>query len=221
MFRETANVFRPSIPHGSPRGSYETTPDEVPGKLHENLSSFKLEAETREAHLINEGSVWPMHLVSNEGREESQNEEHISFSNNTCVLRSDNVVLRDNENENKIKVDDDVFIETPQGFKNIRYARQSNIDNVLQERDTTLETKVTVANRIIKDTVECKLLYHNVNGWSEKKFLTAMNVMDHHKIDIFAITEHKKWRKQDLPDIQDYDRWATCREMENGVGVCV
>ncbi len=72
-----------------------------------------------------------------------------------------------------------------------------------------------------KQDIECTVLYQNINGWSRKKQDNAFLILREKGIDIFAVAEHKKKRKQDLPNFMGYDRWATCRENENGGGVCV
>ncbi len=66
-----------------------------------------------------------------------------------------------------------------------------------------------------------KSLYCNINGWSNKKIVLVENILDEHNCDIFAVTEHKKNRKHDLPRFRVYDRWASCREIERGGGTAI
>ncbi len=66
-----------------------------------------------------------------------------------------------------------------------------------------------------------KAVYCNVNGMSKKTNDYFETLLRNKHIDILAICEHKKNRKQDLPTFNNYDRWASCRESENGGGTAI
>ncbi len=125
--------------------------------------SFKLEADTPEAHLKDEDSILSVQPGSRE-----------------CVFFNTvkNVgVVWDMENKNKNKNDivDMEYIEIPQGVKNVQNAQNAqNIhydrnqcfsDELVQEQKSMLEPGEVVADSTVKDSVEYNLLYHNVNGW--------------------------------------------------------
>ncbi len=79
----------------------------------------------------------------------------------------------------------------------------------------------SLSDKPVIQEIECTVLYQNINGWSRKKQDNATVILDKKGVDTFAVVEHKKRRKQDLPNFMGYDRWAKSRENENGGGVCM
>ncbi len=85
------------------------------------------------------------------------------------------------------------YVESPLGVKAIAYVGSQGIsEDVEREHDITPHQLELEEESTVMECVEYNVLYHNANGWSEKNFLTAMNVMQKHNIDIFVITEHKQ-----------------------------
>ncbi len=121
---------------------------------------------------------------------------------------------------NKMINDVSIVMDKPLGVK-------SDVVNCTQGTLKTERVQVPDRQQVQKGankkeySIHCSILYQNVNGWSEKKFLITAKTLMQKRVDIFAITEHKKGRKQDLPMFKEYERWATCREGENGGGVSV
>ncbi len=66
-----------------------------------------------------------------------------------------------------------------------------------------------------------KVVYCNVNGLAKKSITYTESMLYEENIDIFAICEHKKRRKQDLPQFHNYVRWASCRENGGGSAIWI
>ncbi len=66
--------------------------------------------------------------------------------------------------------------------------------------------------------VKVRAVYCNMNGLAKKSINSIENMLNNTEVDIFAVSEHKKGRKHDVPMFKLYDRWASCRENEQGGG---
>ncbi|MCP4976598.1 MAG: hypothetical protein GY931_10590 [Maribacter sp.] len=71
----------------------------------------------------------------------------------------------------------------------------------------------------IKETI--KVVYCNVNGMAKKSITNIDTILNENKVDIFGVCEHKKRRKHDVPQFGGYNRWASCRNKENGGGTAI
>ncbi len=60
-----------------------------------------------------------------------------------------------------------------------------------------------------------------MNGLAKKSIESIENMLSKKEVDIFAVAEHKKGRKHDVPTFNHYDRWASCRENEQGGGTAI
>ncbi len=122
--------------------------------------------------------------------------------------------------------------QTQHGDSNVVVKKNRNHDN-----NNRLHDNVYPKNKgydINKDTVirkvktnqpsgsnTIKAVYCNVNGMSKKTNDYFETLLQSKNIDILAVCEHKKNRKNDLPMFNKYDRWASCRETENGGGTAI
>ncbi len=79
------------------------------------------------------------------------------------------------------------------------------------ERKGTLDATQNIIN-----SQNIKAVYCNMNGLSRKSTAHIADMLLKESVDIFAVSEHKKGRKQDIPTFNKYDRWASCREIEKG-----
>ncbi len=104
------------------------------------------------------------------------------------------------------------YVESPSAVKTITYVDNQGVsEDVEWEHYSTPQQREPEEESTVTESVEYNILYHNVNGWSEKKFMTTMTAIQKHNIDIFAKTEHKKRRRQDVRD-KDRGRMVGQRE---------
>ncbi len=161
-------------------------------------------------------------------RQGTNNYVHVSTSNDLLSAKANKNLFNVDEVKdvlNKIMHDVTACVDNSRALRGNIVTDNTTAQGKTGARSQKAQEKIKLVNICekinVNNDITCKVLYQNVNGWSQKKYLVVANVLMDKHIDIFAITEHKKGRKQDLPEFKEYDRWATCREVENGGGVCV
>ncbi len=159
-------------------------------------------------HRVPDVATTPEVIAEKEGVQKADSTRQISVNSIYCNIRLQHLPLRGISDADIAMTDDNVVAAEPR-VSNVAIPPEVITEKEgLQKADSTRQIPVNS-------------LYYNINGWSNKKVVLVENILEKKGIDVFAITEHKKNRKHDLPVSQAYDRWASCRETERGGGTTI